>query len=414
MNIKQKLTRMKSHLSTPNSQTVAPLQPPPVTEKQTVPYKDAWDALSASIHFLDDAYMIKREVAYPLDYQHGNHTFQELYDVCSRWENETANHPLHSCGRRPEDFLFFDTETTGLNSGTGNMIFLLGGAQFTGENVKVSQYFLPGPEAEVALYYHFLSDTPPTHSLVSYNGKSFDWPQLKTRHTLVREEVPKLPAFGHYDLLHAARRLFRNRLSSCILSVVEKEILGITRKDDTPGYLAPMLYFDFLQDPHPDFVKGVLTHNEWDVLTLITLYIDLSKRVLQPTANDAEMFEIGKWYAHVKEWEKAEWCYEKVTVTTTCKELRLNSHFLLGHVLKKQQRIPEAQIHFQAAATEGSAHRYGAIIELAKYQEHQLKDFEKALSYSLTAQRLARDAKSRLESEKRVTRLQKKLPGNAN
>lgn len=62
------------------------------------------------------------------------------------------------------------------------------------------------------------------------------------------------------------------------LGTVEKEELSVYRKEDTPGYLAPMLYFHFLKTQDPDLMAGVLHHNEQDVLSLISLYIHLSKR----------------------------------------------------------------------------------------------------------------------------------------
>ena len=111
---------------------------------------------------------------------------------------------------------------------------------------------------------------------MTYNGKSFDWPQVKTRHTLVRDHVPKLPPFGHFDLYHAARRLWKHRLERLKLAVVEEEILGIHRKDDIPGYLAPMIYFDFVESGQPDGMLGILKHNENDILSLVTLYTHLT------------------------------------------------------------------------------------------------------------------------------------------
>ncbi|MCK9907287.1 ribonuclease H-like domain-containing protein, partial [Frankia sp. Cpl3] len=74
--------------------------------------------------------------------------------------------------------------------------------------------------------------------LVTYNGKAFDWPQVKTRHTLLRDSVPELPIFGHFDLLHGARRLWKDELESCRLANIEREKLGSFRQDDVPGYMA--------------------------------------------------------------------------------------------------------------------------------------------------------------------------------
>ena len=75
----------------------------------------------------------------------------------------------------------------------------------------LKQHILSQPGSEVPLYKSFLESIDYTN-MVTYNGKAFDWPQVKTRHTLIREHVPKLPAFGHFDLYHAARRMWKHRL----------------------------------------------------------------------------------------------------------------------------------------------------------------------------------------------------------
>ena len=81
----------------------------------------------------------------------------------------------------------------------------------------LKQHILSQPGSEVPLYKSFLERIDYTN-MVTYNGKAFDWPQVKTRHTLIREHVPKLPAFGHFDLYHAARRLWKHRLERIKLS----------------------------------------------------------------------------------------------------------------------------------------------------------------------------------------------------
>ncbi len=121
---------------------------------------------------------------------------------------------------------------------------LLGHARVYDDRVVVKQHLLPKPGHEAALYHSFLSEVD-IQSLVTYNGKAFDWPQVKTRHTLIRDRVPKLPDFGHFDLLHGSRRLWKHKFDRVSLGTVEKEELGVVRTEDTPGYLAPMMYFHF-------------------------------------------------------------------------------------------------------------------------------------------------------------------------
>ncbi|WP_185819629.1 ribonuclease H-like domain-containing protein [Salibacterium salarium] len=391
MKLKNKLNRMKHHMSHQQCTDgiTTPTQNSDSMKEENIPFEKEWENLQATPRFLEDQYVIKREMEYPFDYYHGNHALGELFDIWQRWQKETAVHPLHPNERKLEDLLFFDTETTGLNSGAGNMIFLLGGAFFSQDKVHVNQFFLPGPEAEVPLYYYFLDDMNTSiQHLATFNGKAFDWPQLKTRYTFVRNQVPNLPEFGHFDLLHSSRRLFKHILPSCKLSVVESEILGFERENDTPGYLAPMLYFDYLNEQNPAFIESVLTHNEWDILSLITLYINLSDRVLRLGTTARESFEIGRWYEQMKEWKQAEWCYKKaVSETSGLMDWKENNYYALALVLKKQQRDQEAQLYFADVFHNEGARSAEAAVEMAKYMEHTEKDIEKALFYTKEAER---------------------------
>ncbi|MDQ7863152.1 ribonuclease H-like domain-containing protein [Peribacillus frigoritolerans] len=136
-------------------------------------------------------------------------------------------HPLSAKGVKSEDLFFFDTETTGLGRRSGQYHFFTWLCVLEGEEVVVKQHILPQPGSEIPLYQSFLENIN-YETLVTYNGKSFDWPQLKTRHTLIKEHVPKLPEFGHFDLYHASRRLWRNKLERVKLSAVENRYFRCT------------------------------------------------------------------------------------------------------------------------------------------------------------------------------------------
>ncbi len=61
--------------------------------------------------------------------------------------------------------------------------------------------------------------------LVTFNGKSFDWPLLETRFRMTRAiDVPQLAA--HLDFLHPARQLWRLELGSVRLAELERQVLG--------------------------------------------------------------------------------------------------------------------------------------------------------------------------------------------
>ncbi|MET3504330.1 ribonuclease H-like domain-containing protein [Halalkalibacter oceani] len=412
--MKQKLQRMKQHLQLQEKQPSSVGSEGAVSAQQKVPFEKEWKERQVSAHWFEDEYTLVRNQQYSLNHQHGRFRFSAVEEAVARWQDHLWHHPLSAKGRQVDDLLFFDTETTGLSSGAGNTIFLLGYAKIEAGEVRVKQYFLPGPEHEVALYHHFLTDVTDLRNLVTYNGKSFDWPQVKTRHTFVRDQVPKLPQFGHFDLLHAARRLWKEALPSCKLSVVEEQVLQFERVEDTPGYMAPMLYFDFLQEQHPDYMKGIFQHHEWDVLSLMTLYACQSMLVLDWLQQESrpsrrEAYEIARWYEAVGESELASSLYAQLLDGDD--DIAEHARFAYATGLKRQEKWEDAFFHFQRL-TSLSAHSFEAAIECAKLAEHKRKDPEQAIYYSeLAARHLPANEKQKQlhrQLRQRMERLLKK------
>ncbi len=131
----------------------------------------------------------------------------------------SLEHPLSAKGVKSEDLFFFDTETTGLGGGAGNTIFFyLDYAYLEGEEVVVKQHILPQPGSEIRAYQSFLEKLSITKPLSHIMVNPLIGLQLKTRHTLIKEHVPKLLEFGHFDLYHASRRSWRNKLERVKLS----------------------------------------------------------------------------------------------------------------------------------------------------------------------------------------------------
>lgn len=367
---------------------------------------EKWSELEAQLITFEEQYAFVKEERLPLHTQHGLYTYQEAYKhLQDLKQEELAGHPLANHDIALEELRFFDTETTGL-SGTGTHIFLLGYSYFEQEEVVVKQFILPGPEQEVALFHHFLADFDERYRLVSYNGKAFDWPQIKTRHTLIRDRLPKLPVFGHYDLLHAARRMWKETLPSCRLSVVEEEVLGYKREDDIPGYLAPMLYFDYIDSQDPLVLKEVLNHHAWDVRSLIILYGHLAKLITAGSGTRLELFQLGKWCYQEGLYHKAGQFFE--AAHTGEGMLAKKAALMLGLVYKRQERYDLAeQVWLQAMTTEHVHDAYQALIELAKLYEHQYKQISKALECTLRAYQLYQSGKLVLNQQDQDNLLQR-------
>jgi uncharacterized protein len=417
MSLRSKLNRYKSHLTGNNDKNRQKEKLKKLREN--IQHCDKWTDLGAEPFEFDNQVVFIRKKQYPFEYKHGIYELGQLKAVVERWNSQNITHPLSGVGKKAEDLLFFDIETTGLGSGAGNTIFLIGYSRFLNHCVEVTQIFLPSPAAEAAFYYGFLTDVSELKNLVTYNGKSFDWPNVKSRHTFVGDIVPELPAFGHFDLLHGARRVWKHRLESHRLAVVEKEILGIKRESDVPGYLAPMLYFEYLKEQDPEMIEGVLEHNESDVMTLISLYTHLSFMLLNEPFEShlsSEKYEIGRWYEAIGDEERARYYFQTLSKGESSFTIRAKKS--LSMLYKKQKHYEEAVRLWSELSEQAELGLEEVDIELSKVYEHRYKDFEKALYYAENAYQKwkssSRLLKSKEETErktfiKRIERLKEKI-----
>lgn len=174
------------------------------------------------------------------------------------------------------DLLFFDTETTGLAGGTGTRAFMIGAADIQGDVLRIRQLTISAMRAETALLNTFQSWLTPATVLVSYNGKSYDAPLLRTRYRLMRLAEP-ISALDHIDLLYPSRRHWKGRYENCRLATIEHRVLGVVREDDLPGSEAPAAWLQYLRGGSAHLLRRVLAHNHQDVISLARLFMRLSE-----------------------------------------------------------------------------------------------------------------------------------------
>jgi len=342
-----------------------------------------------------DGAFIMRERRYPLDYEHGFYALADLSGRHARLNRVSRRH----AGIRPvasvRDLLFFDTETTGLGVGAGNVPFLIGLGFYEERSFVVRQLFVRDPEDETAVLRHFRRLAERFTHLVTYNGKSFDWPVLANRFVLHRIPPPETVP-DHLDLLPMSRNLWRHSLESCRLSRVEEERLGIRREDDVPGHLAPALYFRFLTEGDPAVVEPVFRHNEWDVLTLVALAIHLGA-VLSGDADwermEAEdLFRTGMWLAESGLPDLAERPFAALLARPD-ESVRYAAR--MGMAYKKMRRYDRAVPLWEQAAALAERRPLAAagpeslepLVELAIYHEHRSGQLAEALRWTEEALR---------------------------
>jgi uncharacterized protein len=180
----------------------------------------------------------------------------------------------------PRQWLFLDTETTGLCGGSGTYPFLVGIAWWDAGGLEVEQFFMRDHSEEHSVLLALSERLAEKRVLVTFNGKSFDWPLLETRYRMTRAiHPPKVRA--HLDFLHPARNLWRLRLGSVRLPELERQILGWNRGADVMSELIPSIYFDFLRGGSPDPLVPIFHHNQMDLRGLAAL----ASRVISVLAN---------------------------------------------------------------------------------------------------------------------------------
>lgn len=182
-------------------------------------------------------------------------------------------------GTPPEAVLFYDTETTGLSGGAGTVAFLFGAARLEGGSLRAVQLFLadyPGEPDYLGLVAEVMGGSG---LIVSYNGRTFDGPLLRTRFVLNRMTFEPPPQL---DLLFHSRRIWRGSYENCGLGTLEREVLGKSREIDIPGSLAPLAYFDYLRTGGTEDLCRVFEHNLEDVHSLSALYCRVGSLLIDP------------------------------------------------------------------------------------------------------------------------------------
>jgi len=276
-------------------------------------------------------------------------------------------------------WLFLDTETTGLAGGSGTYAFLVGIAWWEGGGVEIEQFFLREYSEERALLFALRERIAEHPVLVTFNGKSFDWPLLETRYRMSRRVSVPTPK-AHLDFLHPARNLWRLRLGSVRLSELERHVLGWNRGADLLSGLIPQIYFDYLRGGPPERLIPVLNHNQMDLRGLAAL----SSRILS-LLSDAEslgqdgleLFGVSRICEKRGDYTRAGNLYKKSIASFLPAETDRAARRSLARLAKRNGDFDLA-CELWKEAIGNSRRGFEAYEQLAIYYEHKARDPEQA------------------------------------
>ncbi|NOX37880.1 MAG: hypothetical protein GXO78_10125 [Calditrichaeota bacterium] len=318
--------------------------------------------------------------------------------------------------------VFFDLETTGLAGGTGTFAFLIGIGTIETDAIRVRQYVLPDFSHEWAMLDHLQTVFDAYPMTISFNGKTFDVPLLSNRFVL-NQMNNVLENKLHIDLLHAARRIWRHLLPSCNLQQLEKDVLRVDRVGDIPGELIPQIYFDFIRRRDVWLLQDVLEHNFHDIVNMVLLGVYLAAVAEEPLLylnSPEEMAALADFYFKRRWDELALPLLEHLIhqAGSFSPQFNLQTFFQLAMILKRQGKRQEATRFLWQLLDQNIMHPR-IIEELAKFYEHQEKDFhlalqivERGLNHLRMLEQLERvDGRGRFREalEHRRKRLQRKL-----
>lgn len=308
-----------------------------------------------------------------------------------------------------------DTETTGLGTAAGTVPFMVGLGLWDGARFSVRQLILPDHADEPALLERLAEAIPADAWLVTYNGRSFDWPLLQSRYRLHGHGSPAHA--GHLDLLPLARQVWRHRLSDARLATVEAGVAGVERTGDLPGAAIPERYFRFLRTGQGELLADVVRHNRQDIASLARLLRVLADGLGSCSQEGGEQSSLsgatfgamhpgdlcGLGRAYVRRGRLAEAldCFDAAAARGASLvpardpwAVPLHERLVMdrARVLARLGRPMEAALAWAALAEGGGRISGLAWIQVAKHREHHERDQVAALE---AASRAAREAARR-------------------
>jgi uncharacterized protein YprB with RNaseH-like and TPR domain len=293
----------------------------------------------------------------------------------------------------PQQWLFLDTETTGMAGGSGTYAFLVGIAWWDAGGLEVEQLFMREHSEEHSLLLTLAERMAERRVLVTFNGKSFDWPLLETRYRMTRSTKPPEPR-AHLDFLHPARNLWRPRLGSVRLAELERHVLGWDRGADIMSELIPSIYFDFLRGGAPEPLVPIFHHNQMDLRGLATLAMRVISLLADPERygqDSLELFGVSRICERSGEAARARDLYERSINSELPEEAERKARRSLALLAKRAGDYQRAQGLWEQMLG-SSREGLEAYEQLAIHHERHTRQYDKATSLTRQALTLLRKA----------------------
>src|SRR5277367_5585319 len=342
-------------------------------------------------------------------------------ELLSRTRDESIARRTRAALADPARWLFLDTETTGLAGGTGTYPFLVGIAWWDAGGLEVEQFFMRDYSEEHSVLVALAERMAERPVLVTFNGKSFDWPLLETRYRMTRSIRTPVPR-AHLDFLHPARNLWRLRIGSVRLAELELHVLGWNRGADMVSAMIPQIYFEYLRGGPPEPLVPIFHHNQMDLRGLAALATRTLSLLGNPETHGhdgLELFGVSRICERRGETVRARKLYAESITRDLPRETDRAARSSLARLAKREGDMDLARSLWESMLG-NSREGFEAYEQLAIYYEHRTREPHRAAALARKALLELRNANRlgtipsnayrdrRLRFEQRLARLERK------
>ena len=345
-------------------------------------------------------------------------------ELLSRTKDAAVSKRTRAVLADPMKWLFLDTETTGLSGGTGTYAFLIGMAWWDAGGLQCEQLLMRDFAEEHSILHELAVRLAERPVVVTFNGKTFDWPLLESRFTMTRSiPIPRLAA--HLDLLHPARALWKLRLGSVRLVELERHVLdadrlGWYREEQIISAMIPQLYFDYLRGGPVAPLAAVVRHNQMDLRGLAALVAKIDAFLgtedrSQQEFNGLDLFGLSRFLHRRGDSRRAHTACAQALDAGLPSDFQPQARRDLAMFAKRQgdhDKAVELWRELAAEMTNNSDDSIQACEQLAIHYERRLKDLTRALEFARIARNKLRKMRPNSHDPRlanRTARLEEKL-----
>ena len=164
----------------------------------------------------------------------------------------------------PDQYLFFDIETTGLSAARSDLYLIGYGTILNDEQFRITLLFNDDGCSEPKMLAAFKDILADYKYLVTYNGDTFDLPYIKEKYRQFRQEISfdSITSIDVYRKIRKYKKLLQ--MDSMKQSALES-VMGMERDEFHSGGLLIDTYQDYLGTKDTQLQDMLLSHNKDDM-----------------------------------------------------------------------------------------------------------------------------------------------------